>query len=100
MNIFDIPPPKEGEIFDILYKQKEIEITHIVSSSKLPDKLYDQDRDEFVLLLEGEAALEIEGDRKRLKKGDYLFIKARTKHRILQCADGTRWLAVYMKNSM
>ncbi|MDR3177715.1 MAG: cupin domain-containing protein [Campylobacteraceae bacterium] len=98
MSVFDKKSPNSGEIFEILHKQKGVEITHIVSSSKLPDTLYNQDKDEFVVVLEGEAVLEIGGREVCLKRGGHLFIKAFTKHRVLKCKDGTHWLAVYMKN--
>jgi cupin 2 domain-containing protein len=98
MNIFDTPPPSIGEIHETLFKQNNIEISHIVSSSKLPDIEYDQEKDEFAIILEGAARLEIEGREVCLKKGEHIFIKAHTKHRVLTCDNGTRWLAVYMKN--
>lgn len=97
MNIFEKLPPLENEIFEILHKQKDIEITHIVSSSKIPNKEYDQEEDEFVLLLEGEARLSIEGKEKLLKKGDYIFLPAHTKHKILHVKNNTHWLAIYIK---
>ncbi|MDR2342292.1 MAG: cupin domain-containing protein [Campylobacteraceae bacterium] len=97
MSIFDKKSPNNGEVFEILHKQKNIEITHIISSSKLPDILYCQDKDEFIIVLEGGAVLEVEGEEICLKKGEYFFIKAFTKHRILKCENGTHWLAVYMK---
>ncbi|MDR1007928.1 MAG: cupin domain-containing protein [Campylobacteraceae bacterium] len=98
MSIFEKASPKSGEIFEILHKQKNIEITHIISSSKLQDIEYNQDKDEFVIVLEGETVLEVEGEEVCLKRGEYLFIKAFTKHRILKCKNGTHWFAVYMKN--
>ncbi|MDR1461333.1 MAG: cupin domain-containing protein, partial [Campylobacteraceae bacterium] len=91
MSIFDKKSPNSDEIFEILHKQKNIEITHIVSSSKLSDILYDQDEDEFVIVLEGEAVLNIEEQRVCLKKGEYIFIKAHEKHRVLNCKDNTHW---------
>jgi cupin 2 domain-containing protein len=99
MSIFDKLPPKDGEIFEILYKQKDIEITHILSSSNLDDHLYNQNKDEFVILLEGGALLEMDGKEVDLKKGEYIFIKAHTKHKILRCENGSHWLAIYIKNS-
>jgi acetone carboxylase gamma subunit len=32
-----------------------------------------------------------------LHKGEHLFIKAHTKHRVLRCENGTHWLAVHIK---
>lgn len=57
---------------------------------------YDQEGDEFVLLLEGEAELEFESEIIHLKKGDYLTIKAHQKHRVKWTApnQSTIWLTV------
>ncbi|MDR0407717.1 MAG: cupin domain-containing protein [Campylobacteraceae bacterium] len=99
MGIFDKRPPDRDEIFEILHEQKDIKITHIISSSKLSDNWYDQSEDEFVVVLEGEAVLEIEQREIRLKKGEHIFIKAHTKHRVLSCSDNTHWLSVHINNS-
>ena len=98
MSIFDKITPNDGEIFEVLHKQKDMEIVHILSSSNLAANLYDQDKDEFVIVLEGGALLEIEGKEIELKKGEYIFIKARVKHKILRCDSGTHWLAIYIDN--
>lgn len=96
MNLYDKKPPKFDEIHEILHKQKGVEIAHIVSSSKLKDTLYIQDKDEFVLLLSGKATLKLNGKKKRLKSGEYLFIPALTKHKITKTKKNTHWLAVYI----
>ena len=97
LNIFDYTIPKEGESFNELFKSKDITITQIVSSDKLEPKEYNQDLDEFVILLEGSATLEIEGSIKNLQKGDCLYIKAHTKHKVLKTSNGALWLAIYYK---
>jgi len=98
VNIFDFKIPNDGEFFNTLFKDKNIEITQIVSSDKLEPKEYNQDRDEFVMLLEGEATLELEGRVFKLKKGDYLHIAAHTKHKVLNTSSGALWLAIYFKH--
>jgi len=98
MNFFNYKIPNIGEDFATLFKEKNIEITRIVSSDKLEIKEYNQSRDEFVILLEGSAKLEIKGRVKELKKGDYLYIPAHTKHKVLQTSKGTLWLAIYFKD--
>jgi cupin 2 domain-containing protein len=98
MNIFDTPPPHQGEIFELLYKNQNIRIEHITSSDTLPAMIYDQDEDEWVIVAEGMATLLIEGKEKRLNKGDHLFIPAHQKHQIIECANGTHWIAVHIKN--
>ncbi|MDB5684688.1 MAG: cupin [Sphingomonas bacterium] len=52
-----------------------------------------------MLLIEGSAGLEIEGDPIRtLARGDHLLIPARTRHRVAWTAAGrtTVWLAVHI----
>jgi len=97
LNIYNFNIPKEGEIFNNLFKNSNLTITQIVSSNNLKVKEYDQDVNEFVILLEGDATLEIEGSIKDLKKGDYLYIPAHTKHKVLKTSNGALWLAIYFK---
>ncbi len=97
MNIFDYTVPKVGESFNELFKSKNITITQIISSNRLEIKEYNQEVDEFVILLEGKATLEIEGKIKELQKGDFLYIKAHTKHKVLKTSNGALWLAIYFK---
>ena len=97
MNIFNYNIPTEGESFKTLLESKNIEIIQIVSSDKLEDKEYNQDSNEFVILLEGKAKLELEGEIKELKKGDTLNILAHTKHKVLEATNGTLWLAIHYK---
>ena len=99
MNIYNFKPPTIDEDFHTLFKGKNLEIIRIVSSDKLEVKEYNQKEDEFVVLLEGNAKLEIEGKVKELKKGDYIHIPAFTKHKVLQTSKGTLWLAIHFKNS-
>ncbi|MDR0580222.1 MAG: cupin domain-containing protein [Campylobacteraceae bacterium] len=98
MSIFDKQTPDSGEMHDILCKLDNVDIVHIVSSSILPDTIYCQDRDEFVIVLEGEAILQIKKQEVCLRKGEHIFIKAFTEHRLLKCKNSTHWLAVYVKN--
>ena len=98
MNFFDYNIPNLGEDFTTLFKGKNIKISRIVSSDKLEIIEYNQTSDEFVILLEGSATLEIEGKLVELKRGDYLQIPANTKHKVLQTSKGALWLAIYFKN--
>jgi len=97
MNIFNYNIPNIGEDFKTLFKNENIDIVRIVSSDILEDKLYIQDVDEFVILLEGKAHLELEGKEVILNKGDTLFIPTKMPHRVLKTKKGTLWLAIYMK---
>ena len=60
-------------------------IERIISTgqSTLPGEWYDQNKDEWVILLQGEAILSYEdGSQIKLTVGDYLLIPAHQKHRV------------------
>ncbi|MFK5880622.1 MAG: cupin domain-containing protein [Sulfurospirillum sp.] len=97
MNFFNnIKPPKEGEIFEELYKNESVMIEKIISSNKQTGKLYNQNYDEWVMLMDGEATLETEGEQKVLKKGDFILIAKNSPHKVLQAKEGTLWLCVHI----
>ena len=101
-NLFtQIPSDLPDELIETLAQSGNIKIERIISRGHSSDEgfWYDQDRDEFVVLLKGSAGLLFEGDRKavRLSPGDYLNIRAHVKHRVEWTAadQDTVWLAVF-----
>ena len=68
----------------MLFKSPNCRIDRIVSSGHSSPKgfWYDQENDEFILLIQGEATLEFEDRKVTLKKGDYLHIPKNSKHRL------------------
>jgi len=96
MNLFDYAVPEKEETFSTLLTHKNIQIERIVSSDNVKEKTYIQEEDEWVVLLEGEAVLQIKGEEKKLGKGESLFIPAKTPHKVLQTQKGTLWLAVHI----
>ena len=96
MNLFDYTVPATDEIFTTLLTHKNITINRIVSSDSLEAKTYLQEEDEWVVLLEGEAILQIKEEERKLTKGDSLLIPAQTPHKVLQTQKGTLWLAVHI----
>ena len=100
-NIFDdIPENIETEIFELLAKSETTTIERIISKGhKSPDVgWYDQETNEWVLLLTGEAILLFEeGTSVNMKAGDYINIAAHKKHKV-EWTDPeveTVWLAVH-----
>ncbi len=96
MNIYEYITPPKGEIFDNILQHKNIQITRIISSENITPKEYNQDVDEWVIVIEGGAILDINGERKSLQKGDSILIRAHTPHTVLSTVEDTIWLAIYI----
>lgn len=94
-NIYNFQIPQVDESFETLFEGKDIKIVKIVSSNKLEPKEYCQEENEFVILLEGSATLEIDGKIKNLNRGDTLFIPAKTPHKVLKTSNGALWIAIH-----
>ncbi len=103
-NLFEnIPDRIPDELFDVISETDEIRIERIVSRghSSPDDFWYDQDRDEFVLVLKGGAIVSFqEGERSvSLNPGDYCIIRAHEKHRVTwtKPREKTVWLAIHYR---
>ena len=99
-NIFTTPPKASGEeISETLFRTDCLRLERILSTgqSTPPGQWFDQDADEWVVLLSGSAGLLFEGERAicDMQPGDYLLIPAHTRHRVEWTAAGkdTVWLA-------
>ncbi len=98
-NLFaDIPVLATGEEFRELLRCRNIRIERIVSSPEPDSMEYDQPQDEWVVLLAGEARLDVTGVIHDLLPGDCLFLPAHTRHRVMATSDSPRclWLAVHI----
>jgi len=80
------PAPSSGELM----------VEQIISSSSPDPVEYRQVQDEWVVVLEGAAVLEIDGVEVSLGPGDWVLLPAATPHRVLMTEAGTRWLAVHV----
>jgi cupin 2 domain-containing protein len=85
-NLFQIPGrlPDE-EFFEELLNTPSLRVERIVSTGQVSpqDFWYDQEEDEWVALLQGEAELEFDDGRTlKLQKGDWAFLPARARHRV------------------
>ncbi len=100
-NIFDLPSSLPNkELFESLVSADNILIERIISTGQTtpPGEWYDQDRDEWVILLQGSASLAYaNGTDIKLTTGDYLFIPAHQKHRVEYTSSEPPciWLAVH-----
>jgi len=95
-NLYPDTLPTSGETFTTLLDHPNARIVRIVSSDDVEPILYDQEEDEWVVIIEGKATLEVEGKTRVLHRGESLLIPAHTKHRILRTEKGTAWLAVHL----
>jgi len=100
-NIFEsIPKDLKDEFFQELVKKDSLKIERIVSYGHTTTEFewYNQDSDEWVILLKGEAILSfIDEDDVRLKAGDYINIAAFKKHKVSWTLPNEEsiWLAVH-----
>ena len=103
-NIFsEIPLTLQEEYFQTLAESGSVRIERIVSDGHAspPGEWYDQNRDEWVMLVSGEATLRFESnaDLVTMLPGDHVMIPAGCRHRVerTDMTQKTVWLAVYFK---
>ena len=94
--------PAAEEKVETLYQRPGLRIERIVSTGQVsPDgHWYDQDSDEWVLVVKGSARLRIEGEAqdRELGEGDYVFLPAHCRHRVAwtRSEPPTVWLAIHL----
>lgn len=98
-NLYEYVLPGKGEeTVDTLLRDNGVRIERIVSNEARTG-WYDQAEDEWVVLLEGTAELQIEEERVVLQRGDTLLLKAHRRHRVLACSQNALWLTVFMREA-
>lgn len=90
----------EREVFETLHMNKNLLIERIVTHQpyETPGDWYDQEKDEWILLLQGKAEIEFyERESIVIKAGDYFFISAHERHRIKRTSEIPKciWLAIH-----
>lgn len=97
----DLPNSLTEERFDTLLETPAFRLERILSLGHAtpPGEWYDQDRDEWVMLLQGRARLAIEGREQAavLNPGDCILLPAHCRHRV-EWTDPdlmTVWLALH-----
>ena len=96
-----LPAPGADEDFTTLLERPGVRIERIVSHGHVTpaDSPYEQDDDEWVMLVEGAARLWLDGSGEVIMgPGDYVFIPARVRHRVTWTTPDapTVWLAVHI----
>ncbi len=96
-NLFAHPgPPAQGERFDELLHHKNLVIERIVSGADTTPTVYVQPQDEWVLLVQGTATLDVAGQTVPLQAGDHVFLPAGVAHAVTHVSPGALWLAVHL----
>ncbi|HER35744.1 MAG: cupin domain-containing protein [Halothiobacillaceae bacterium] len=103
-NLLSVAPGTLGssveEAFDTLVETNHVRIERIVSRGQTspPVGWYEQDRDEWVVVLAGAGVVAFEdGERLTLGSGDHAVIEAGRRHRVAWTdpVEETVWLAVH-----
>jgi cupin 2 domain-containing protein len=102
-NIFtcpeDVQKPGSSELFEnLLAGSGNFRVERIVSYGQVTPagEWYDQESDEWVLVLEGEAKLGFAcGTEVSLRRGESLLLPRRLRHRVLYTSSPCIWLAIH-----
>ncbi len=95
MNIFDIPKGNmPEELVETLLENRNVKIERIVSKNHTTD-WYDQDEDEWLVLLDGDSEIEFKDKTIKLTTGDTMFIPKHEKHRVSKTTECV-WLCIFI----
>lgn len=100
-NIFSLVPDElENELIEELLRHNNIWIERIVSQGQASPEhgWYDQQENEWVIVLEGSGTILFDsGAEVNLKKGDYLNIPSHARHKVTRTDPDTItiWLAIH-----
>ncbi len=101
-NLFDIPDglPQKEEFVEIIARGDDFRLERLISHGHTTPsgEWYDQDQNEWVVLLQGEAMLEWrDGTAIELKPGDAILIEAHCQHRVAYTTEEPPcvWLAIH-----
>lgn len=98
----DLPDATGSEQFELFAQLSGVRVERIVSQGQATPagQWYDQDWHEWVLLLQGEALVQLEGedDPRHLGSGDWLSLPPRCRHRVQWTPPDrvTVWLALHI----
>lgn len=103
--LVDLPDACQAEVCETLLEQGVLRLERIVSrgQSTPEGQWYDQDHDEWVLVIAGQALLQIAGEQvaRRLETGDWVYLPAHCRHRVVWTPPDreTIWLALHWKEN-
>jgi cupin 2 domain-containing protein len=101
-NLFaHLPAKLRAELIEVIAQSAHVKIERIVSTGQTtpPGEWYDQDTNEWVIVLRGRARLRFEDERelRALAAGDHVTIAAHRRHRVewTDPSEPTVWLTVH-----
>ncbi|MDR2570449.1 MAG: cupin domain-containing protein [Oscillospiraceae bacterium] len=97
MNLFNLPQlPLSEELTTIITENPNVRIERIISTGQTSD-WYDQDKTEFVVLLQGNAEIEFENKTVTMSMGDTLTINPHERHKVSYTSSEPPcvWLCVF-----
>ncbi len=101
-NIYSVVPDRAPEeIFETLVDSGDVRIERIISDAHASPEgfWYDQDENEWIMVVQGRAGLRFEGEDQivLLGPGDWVDIPAHARHRVewTDTKQKTVWLAVF-----
>lgn len=106
VNFFEnLPDVEKGEVIEKIAElgQGKVRIERIISGGHASDEgfWYEQEQDEWVMLVRGQALLLIEGrdEALEMKAGDHVELPAMLKHRVESVSENAFWLAVHVERA-
>lgn len=101
-NFFKIPEnlPGDFELFQSIISNENILVERIISTGQFtPENQWlEQEKNEWVIVLNGEAEIQIESEPvRKMLAGDYLLIPGNTRHRVVSTSSSPEcvWLAIH-----
>lgn len=100
--LHDIPAHLAAEQFDLLLQTGTCRLERIISIGHItpPGEWYDQENNEWVLLLQGQAQLRFadEQEPRQMESGDHIWIPAHRRHRVEWTSHNPPaiWLALHL----
>ncbi len=103
LNLFDnLPISIPNELVEVLTVNQHVRIERIVSHGHVSPEgfWYDQNDNEWVIVLQGAARLRFEDSILEMKSGDFVNIPAHKQHRVEWTTpdEPTIWLAVFYRD--
>lgn len=87
--------PALGELTEAVAELGGVAVEQTLSGALSAPADYEQDHDEWVVLLAGGATLVVDDESLDLGPGDWVFLRAHRPHRLLETRPGTSWLALH-----